>query len=195
MTTTTDRMRRNAEKYREALAAIREDWTKSDAAKLQDIEAVFSEARSTHAQLEDEFRAELRERLTKARKRAFAAPTIPGSDKALQLVAYRSALDRVEQTRDARELSELLERAEVTGDHALARAVLYRGYTLQNEGLVQGYFQRHADELPTWEAFMSAAQEHNTLEERGVTLATGVPAPDRARELGRQFAVTEAPQR
>jgi hypothetical protein len=49
---------------------------------------------------------------------------------------------------------------------------------------VQSYFEKYPDELPTWEAFMDAAQDHNTLERLGVSGAAGVPEPDKPRELG-----------
>jgi hypothetical protein len=61
---------------------------------------------------------------------------------------------------------------------------LWRGYELQNERLVGSYLEKYPDECPKWDAFMDAAQEHNTLETLGVSGATGVPEPDRPRELG-----------
>ena len=59
-----------------------------------------------------------------------------GGDPALSAMAYRDALDRASRLRDPHELGGLLERAEATGDAALAKAVLYRGYQLQSAGLV-----------------------------------------------------------
>jgi hypothetical protein len=190
MSTTTDKMARNAQKYRERLGEIRRDWTLSEAAKRQEIQAAFEEARTTHARLAQEYRAGVRERLEGSRKAAFAPPKIAGSDNAMALMAYRDALDRASRTTDGRALSELLSRAEMTGDHPLARAVLYRGYELQSEGLVRSYFQKYPEELPAWEEFMGAAEEHNTLETLGITAAAGVPEPERPQELGRQFAAT-----
>ena len=81
----------------------------------------------------------------------------------------------------------------MTGDHALARAVLYRGYELQSEHLVGSYLERYPDERPAWDAFMEAAQEHNTLETLGISGATGMPEPQRPQELGRQFSYSAAP--
>ena len=141
---TTEKMERNARKYRERLEEIRRDWTRSEEAKRQDLEAAYSEARGTHAHLEDEFRSEVRERLEASRKAAFAAPKV-GKDAALDMFVYRDALARVSDTTDQRKLSEMLDRAEMTGDHTLARAVLYRGYELQSERLVGSYLERYPD--------------------------------------------------
>jgi hypothetical protein len=46
------------------------------------------------------------------------------------LLAYREGLDRATRTRDPRELSDMLARAEIPGDAPLAEAVQWRGYEL-----------------------------------------------------------------
>jgi hypothetical protein len=189
MSTTTDKMARNAQKYRERLEEIRSDWTLSDAAKRQEIQAAFEEARTTHARLSQEYRAGVGERLRRSRKAAFAAPKIAGADKALELMAYRDALEKTSSTTDTRTLSDLLARAETVGDAPLARAVLYRGYELQSEALVGSYLEKYPDEQQTWEKFMEAAEEHNTLETLGTSAVAGVAEPERPQELGRQVAV------
>jgi hypothetical protein len=191
MTNTTEKMQRNAKNYSERIEEIRRDWTRSEEAKRQDLEAAYSEARNTYAQLAEEYRTSLRERLQQSRKAAFSAPKM-GKDAALDMLAYRDALDRASRTTDQRTLSDMLARAEITGDTPLARAVLWRGYELQNEHLVGSYLEKYPDERETWDAFMDAAQEHNTLETLGVSGAAGVPEPDRPQELGRQFAYSAA---
>jgi hypothetical protein len=164
---------------------IRRDWTMSAEAKRQDLEAAFAEARSAHKALEDQYRAEVRGRVETTRKAAFAPPKIVGSDKALELMAYRDALEKTSRITDTRTLSEMLTRAETVGDGPLARAVLYRGYELQSAALVGSYLEKYPNEQQTWEKFMGAAQELNTLEALGITAATGVPEPERPQELGR----------
>ncbi len=186
----TEKMQRNAQKYRERIEEIRRDWTRSEEAKRQDLEAAFAEARSTYSQLADEFRAEVRGRVETTRKAAFAPPKIAGSDKALELMAYRDALDAVARMDKSADLADLLERAEITGDAPLARAVLYRGYELQSEALLGSYLEKYPEEQQTWETFMEAAEEHNTLETLGTSALTGVAEPESPQELGRQVAVT-----
>jgi hypothetical protein len=189
----TEKMTRNAERFRRRVDEIRRDWTRSEKAKRQDLEAAFAEARSAHKALEDQYRAEAGGRLRDARKTVFAPPASgAGGDKVLAALSYRDALDRAGRLSESRQLADLLARAEITGDHALARAVLYRGYELQSEGLVHSYFEKYPEELPAWEKFMGAAQEHNTLETLGITAAAGVPEPERPQELGRAFAVAKS---
>jgi hypothetical protein len=199
MTTTTDQMKKNAEKFRKRLEEIRGDWTMSDEAKRLDIQAAYEDARSTHVRLEDEFRAALKGRVEETRKAAFAAPKV-GKEAALDTFLYRDALERAKRLKDSRELSGMLEQASTTGDAPLAKAVLYRAYELQDARLVGAYHDARPDELPKWDAFMDAAKELNTLEELGITMAAGVPSPERPPEVSHrvsgaaqrsQFAYTE----
>lgn len=181
--TTPEKMKQNFERYKQRAAEIRADRMLSDEAKHLELGELYSKAKSTYDQLTDGYRCGIRERLWATRKAAFAVPKIAGADKAMELLAYRSGLDPVAKTKDTRELSELLARAEITGDTPLARAVLYRGYELQSEGLVGAYFDEYQDELPAWERFMASAQEHNPMEKLGISGATGVPEPELLQEL------------
>jgi hypothetical protein len=45
---TTDKMRENIEKFRTRLEEIRSHWTRSAEAKLQDLQAAYTEARVIH---------------------------------------------------------------------------------------------------------------------------------------------------
>jgi nitrate/nitrite-specific signal transduction histidine kinase len=60
MSTTTEKMSENLKKYRARLEEIRSDWTRSDEAKRQDLEAAYTEARGSHEQLADEYRSTAR---------------------------------------------------------------------------------------------------------------------------------------
>jgi hypothetical protein len=108
---------------------------------------------------------------------------------AIDMLLYRDALDRVSKIRDSRELTDTLTRARVTGDAALAEAILFRWYALENPTLVGAYFERYPDELSAWEEFMASAQKHNTLENLSISGALGVSEAERPEELG-----TEKPQ-
>ncbi len=78
MNETREKMSRNAQSYRERLDEIRQDWTRSEEAKRQDLQTAYSEARSTYAQLAEEYRTGIRERLHETRKAAFAPPKNSG---------------------------------------------------------------------------------------------------------------------
>jgi hypothetical protein len=179
---TTDKMSENLKKYRERLEEIRSDWTRSDEAKRQDLEAAYTEARGTHDRLADEYLKGINERLEKTRSDAFSVPKV-GKDPALDVLVYSDAIDRVSKTRDSRELTDTLARARRTGDAALAKAGLFRGYELENPSLVGAYFNKYPDERAVWEEFMASAQEHNILATLGISGAVGVPEPERPHEL------------
>jgi hypothetical protein len=183
--TITDKLQKNHADFSRKVEEVRGDWTRSDEAKRQDLQTAYEEAKTTHARLEDEYRKGINERLEKARSTAFAAPKV-GKDPALDLLVYRDALDRTSKTRDPRELTDTLTRARTTGDAALAKAVLFRGYELENPNLVGAYFEKYPEERPAWGEFMQAAEAHNTLEALGTSGAVGVPEPERPQELGAQ---------
>lgn len=184
--TITEKLRKNQADFSRKVEEIRADWTMSDEAKRREIRALYEEASSTYSRLTEEYRAGVREELRKTRKNVFSAPKV-GADGALNMLAYRDALDRTERKTDPRELSDLLARAEAHGDHALARACLYRGFDLPGEAartsVVQSYYSKYPDELPKWESFMDAAEAHNALETMSVSASVGVPAPEEPGEL------------
>ena len=102
--TTPEKMRENLVRYKQRVAEIRADRMLSDEAKRLELGELYSKARSTYDQLTDEYRRGIRERLRETRKAAFAVPKIAGADKAMELLAYRTALDSVSKTKDARAL-------------------------------------------------------------------------------------------
>ncbi len=187
--TITEKLQKNHADFSRKVEEVRGDWTMSDEAKRQDLQAAYEEARTTHDRLADEYRKSIEERLEKTRSAAFSVPKV-GKDPALDVLVYRDALDRVSKTREPRELSDTLARAQMTGDAALAKAVLFRGYELENPGLVGAYFEKYPDERPVWEEFMGAAEEHNQLTEMGVS----VPPPEAPSEaqLGTQAKAVSA---
>ncbi len=186
---TIEKLQQNHAKYRRKVEQVRADWTLSDEAKRQQLEKVYGEALETYNRGVEEYRSAVRERVRSGRKRVFSAPKM-GADGALNVLSYRDALDRASRITESRQLSDLLARAETTGDHALARAILYRGYELQDSDIVQSYFAKYPDELPAWDSFMDAAEEQNKLESLGASLAIGVAAPEKPQDLGRQNAYT-----
>jgi hypothetical protein len=162
-----EKLSKNYRTYQERLDDIRKDWTLSDEAKRQTLQDLYSKHLRTHEELAAEHRRTVAEKAEDTRKRAFKAPKT-GGVAALDMLSYRDALDRVGRTREPRELQETLDRARWTGDKALAKAVLYRGYELQNRGIVQSYFQANPDDLPVWEGFMNSAEELNHLRRWGL---------------------------
>jgi hypothetical protein len=177
-----EKLHENHRGYRKKVDEIRRDWTMSDAAKDQQIRTLYEEARSAYSRLTGEYRSSLEAELKRTRSEVFSPPQV-SKDAALNTMAYRDALDRVGSSTDPRHIKEMLQRAELTGAVALARACLYAGYTnLSSDqakvSVVDAYFRAFAADQPKWEAYMDAAEATNALESMGISAAVGVPAPE-----------------
>src|SRR5215208_6894261 len=101
--TITEKLQNNHASFSRKAPEIRAEWTHSDASKRQELEGLYTEARSTHEQLTSQYRKDLSERLQKTRLETFS--TRIGKDPALDVLVYRGALDRISKTRDTRELT------------------------------------------------------------------------------------------
>ena len=69
----------------------------------------------------------------------------------------------------------MLERARMTGDEVLARAVLVRGYELKSESLVGKYLEAYPDLRQRWDGFMEAAKAFNAFEQERKLFGTMGP--------------------
>jgi hypothetical protein len=176
-------MAENRERYERAAEAVLANPDLSDSAKKREEGALFEKARARHEELYAKKAAEVSSRLDGARRAAIMAPPlVPGADKAMLMLSYRDALDRTHRIRDARELEEMLDRAQMTGDEVLARAVLVRGYGLESEPLVGRYLAAYPDHRSRWDRFSSAAEAFNAFErERKLFGAMGPRRLARAR--------------
>ena len=105
---------------------IRGDRDYSEGAKARRIASLYSRFKAEERQTLDEMKAETAQAAASKGRKAFEPPAMPGADKALVAMNYRHALDSVEGLTDPKDLDARLERAVLTGDSALARAVAYR---------------------------------------------------------------------
>ncbi len=184
MTTTTieQDMERIARNYRLRIEDIRADEDLTLDAKKRRMKEVYEEARTQHGKLYDQQRQELAGKVERRRKEALSPPKKYGSDPETVQLSYRDALDRVSNISESKILSEKLQQAQITGDDVLAKAILARGYELEDESVVGAYFEKYPDHRQTWDRFMGAAQEYNTLEEQGRMF--GDQGPEKPREIG-----------
>lgn len=121
-------------------------------------------------------------RVERRRKEALAPSAKYVADRETVQMSYREALARVEDLTDRDRLTSRLERAEMVGDDdVLAKAVLQRGYELQDERVVGSYLKKYPDQRERWDRFMGAAQGINELE-RGAQVF-GDQGPQKPREL------------
>jgi hypothetical protein len=179
-----EKLHENHQSYRKKVDEIRRDWQLSDQAKDQQIRSLYEEARSTYSRLTGQYGSSVEAKLKRTRTEVFSPPQV-SKDAALNTMAYRDALDRVGSSTDPKQIKQMMERAELTGDAALARACLYAGYhNLPTDeariSVVDGYFRAFPDDQPKWSAYMDAAEATN-LESMGISAAVGVPAPEQPR--------------
>jgi hypothetical protein len=79
-----------------------------------------------------------------------------GADRALVQMNYRHALDSVERLTDPKDLDARLERAVLTGDTALARAVAWRANETGDSATVTKYLETDEDARKAYEEWALA---------------------------------------
>lgn len=177
-----EQMEKNKRRYRARVEQIREDQDLHEDARTKYLKEAHAEARAEHSRLFEEQRSVINERLETKRKTALAPPHIHGADKAAVSMSYRAALDQVSSVDTADGLKEQLRRASLVGDEVLAKAILFRGYELEDEVVVGAYLESFPDDRRAWDEFTAAAEEHNALEHQERFF--GQLGPEPPRELG-----------
>ena len=168
-----EKMRANRERFGRKLEEVRADQDLSREGKARRLKPLYEEAKALDAKLRAERMAELRTKVRAAELEAFAAPSMRDADPAAAQMNYRHALDGVDGITDARILSSRLERAVITGDKFLARAVAWRANELQHDGVVRAYLDSDSDARQKWTAWAEAHTEAERVEQLGETLGFG----------------------
>jgi len=168
-----DRLKANRERYERKLADIQQDNDLTAEAKARKLRPVFEEAKAVDTRLRSERMEGLREKVRDTEREAFAAPSMRNADPATMQMNYRHALDAVDGITDAHVLSSRLERAVITGDKSLARAVAWRANELQHDGVVNAYLDSDSDARRKWTAWAEAHTEAERVEQLGETLGFG----------------------
>ncbi len=185
MTTIAEQLREIREGYERELEEIRADRDLTPEAKARRIGPLYEAAKEAETELREQRMAELRERVAAGEREVFAPPKVAFSDPALQQLNYRNALDLVEELTDPRKLDEKLERANLVGDRALARAVLHRANALQHAHLVQKCLDADEEVRRAWESWAEAYTELEQVKGLGEGLAYGYVKIERPPELPR----------
>ncbi len=181
-----DRLKANRDRYERKLADIQQDNDLSPEGKARQLRPVFEDAKAVDDKLRSERMEGLRERVRTAEKEAFAAPALRGSDPALLQLGYRNALDSVEGIVDPNLLSRRLDRALLTEDKALAKAVAWRANELGADAVVRRYMDTDEAANRKWTAWSEAYSELERVERLGETLALGdvpISAPPELRNF------------
>ncbi len=135
-------MEKNHRRYRRRIEEIRENLDLNEQARRRYLDEAYREARATHSSLFDQRRADLMAKAERQRKEALAPPKKYGADPETLQISYREALARVEDVTDRDRLTSMLKRAEIVGDDVLAKAILARGYELEDDHVVGAYLEK-----------------------------------------------------
>jgi hypothetical protein len=152
---------------------IRADRDYSEGAKARRIAPLYSRFKAEERRMLDEARAETAQMAASKGRKAFEAPTMHGADKALVAMNYRHALDSVEGLTDQKDLDARLERAVLTGDAALARAVAWRANETGDGATVTKYLDTDGDARRAYEEWADAHNDLQKLNDYGAELAFG----------------------
>jgi hypothetical protein len=182
-----EQLLKNHQRYQRELSEIQDNWELSDAAKRERTRALFSEASETHSRLTSEFVDGINAAVEENQRKVFAAPKIADglsdSNKAMDVLLYREALDRTRGIADSADLEAVMEEAALVGDVSLLRAAAFRGYQHPQQAVrqktIDTWLSVDKDAAKGRGKFMDAAETQQALEEElGTSALTGVPAPE-----------------
>jgi hypothetical protein len=188
-----EELKGSKERFRAEVERVRADRDYNDGAKARHIAPLYRRFKAEEKRVLDAMKAETAERAASKGRRAFEAPAMPGADKALVAMNYRSALDSVEGLRDTSALDARLERAVLTGDVALARAVAYRANEAGDVGVVNKYLDNDPDARKAWDEWADAHEGLQRLNSYGADLAFGYSALEEPREMRHPEAKEASP--
>ena len=183
MSTIDEKLRQNREKLTRELAEIRADGDLTREAKARRMRPIYEAAKSAERRLREEKRSGLVEKTRAAERKAFAPPALSGADPALLQMNYRAALDSVEGITDAGELARKLERANMTGDKTLARAVAWRANDYGADQVVRTYLDSDEGAREDWTEWADAHTDMEQAQTMGSSFSSGVPPIEEPDEL------------
>jgi hypothetical protein len=192
MSNIDDKLRQNRERFGRKLEDVRGDNDLSLEGKARHIAPLYQAAKAEEARLRQARRDGLAERTRAAERKAFAPPSLRGSDPALTEMNFRAALDSVEKITDNAELARKLERATLTGDRTLARAAAIRANELGADRVVTAYLATDEQAQKDWTQWADAHAEM-AGSGLGETFDSGIPSleePDELRGQGHAQAAS-----
>ncbi len=183
MTELDQKLRQNRERYSRKLEEIRQDADLTREAKARRMRPIYEEAKREEARLRQERRDGLAERTRAAERKAFAPPALRDADPAAAQMNYRAALDSVEGITDPGVLARKLERANMTGDRTLARAVAWRANDHGADQVVRAYLDTDEEARKDWTEWADAHAEMERAQTMGSSFASGVPPIEEPGEM------------
>ncbi len=150
-----------AKEVRERFVRERERLLKANlaaAVRRPQLEAIWRAASEELTALEREHKQRIATERQRLQRQTFTLPSaekLPPGDWALLQLSYRDALSRADQAPGMQQLADLLQRAEVTGDELLARAVAVIALEKRWFAIVEAYAAtRPAEEQASFQAVL-----------------------------------------
>lgn len=189
----------NKEKFNCKVEQIRSHPDYSAEAKRRYLGEAYTEAKATHDRLVTEHKAEQERTIKDLERKVFEVNfplSVSTQEKEMLRLSYRDAFDRAERVASAhqvgedrqRALTELLERAERTGDGQQADAIYHLARERGMWGVADAYLTTRPKAKERWEKYRSARQEAESLENR---LFGRIVGPRKPHELGGSATVGE----
>ncbi len=183
MSTIDEKLKKNRENLQRKLGEIRQDADLTREAKARRMRPLYEDAKREESRLRQGLRDGLAQRTRAAERKAFAPPALRDADPAASQMNYRAALDSVEGITDAGVLARKLERATITGDRTLARAVAWRANDYGADGVVRAYLDTDTEARKDWTEWADAHAEQEQAQRMGASFASGVPPIEEPHEL------------
>ena len=180
------KLEKAAQTYRENLEIIRDDDRLSDAAKIEDLERIWTEAHNSWTTTIEQYRSTLQQRLNSTKQEAFKTPTVDTMSQTRNIDSYRDALHRVDlaaEHGDVESVRELMSRAILVGDKFQARAALMKAWDRGWNDIVNLYDEAYPSDHDNLVSIVQVEEESNRLGELGPTLHVGVPEPEKPMEI------------
>ncbi len=170
MTETQNRITENRTRHAQELERIRSDKDLSDEAKRRKMAAVTEAAQEEHSQLVEEEREGMAQAIAQAERKVLGISypeRASAHERAIIAMSYRDARDRAERAAGDREnteaLSELLERAETSGDEQLAEAVFHVATVRGDRRVADTYLEGRPVMQGRWERYVQLRREADSF--------------------------------
>jgi hypothetical protein len=173
-----EKITENAVEFDHEVEAIRQNADLSDEAKHRMIQEAYDGATKRHQELIEEREQGNQDAVQTMERRIFEIP-VPEGVREVEAEAfrqsYRDASFRVSGM-DSDQLQAVLERAELTGDTMLARAVYHEARLTGAFGVTDVYLEGRPKERQRWENYTQQRQKAEGLERIVLTVSPQRPA-------------------
>ena len=168
----SDKIMENQQAFDAKSRRIREDNDLSRDAKRRYLGDAYAEARDTHEQLVADHREQSEKKIADARKTVMGIKypkQMLEADQEIARMSYRDAYDRAERAatklrKEPTAMSDLLERADLSGDDLLAQAIHHVAARKGLRDVNEAYLRNRPTEAATYQKLVDANREANSAD-------------------------------